>query len=165
MDISQSRANCTELNNSIVTSNKFGILSVEGSLIQNTPSNSQRIKSIEGDKILDSNQIELSHQFNKLVLSPLEGVQIVGSNSDQSALRKIMPAFVTFSAWFTYYLPILISLWIITLAVSNGDMLSPLIHFFALILSYWICWNATGLLERNRLTQPGSFSDCNEPQY
>ena len=57
-----------------------------------------------------------------------------------------MPAFATFSAWLTYYLPILISLWIITLAVSNGDLLSPLIHFFALIFSYWICWNATGLL-------------------
>ena len=146
LDISQSRVNCTELNNSIVTSNKFGILSVEGALIQNTPSNSQRIKSIEGDKILASNQIELSHQFNKSVLSPLEGVQIVGSNSGQPALRKIMSAFVTFSAWFTYYLPILISMWIITLAVSNGDLLSPLIHFFALILSFWICWNATGLL-------------------
>ena len=134
LDISQSRVNCSELDNSIVASNKFGILSVEGALIQNTPSTSQRIKSIEGDKILDSKQIELSHQFNKSVLSPLEGVQIVGSNSGQSALRKIMPTFVTFSAWFTYYLPVLISLWIITLAVSNGDLLSPLIHFFASIL-------------------------------
>ena len=126
--------NITKISQNSVVSNKFGILSVEGALIQNTPSTSQRIKSIEGDKILDSKQIELSHQFNKSVLSPLEGVQIVGSNSGQSALRKIMPTFVTFSAWFTYYLPVLISLWIITLAVSNGDLLSPLIHFFASIL-------------------------------
>ena len=146
LDISQSRVNRTDLDNSIVASNKCGNLSVEGALTQITPSTSQRIKSIEGDKILDSKQIELSHQLNKSILSPLEGDQIVGSNSSQSALREIMPAFVTFSAWFTYYLPVLISLWIITLAVSNCDLLSPLIDFFALVSPYRICWIATGLL-------------------
>ena len=146
LDISQSRVTCSELDNLIVSSNKFRTLSVEGALIQNNPSTLHKVKPIEGDKILASEQIELSHQFNKSVLSPLEGVQIVGSNSGQSALRKFMPTFVTFSAWFPFYLPVLISLWFITLVVSNVDLLSSLIQFFASVLLYSICWNATGLL-------------------
>ena len=146
LDISQSRVNRTELDNSIVAYNKFGNLSAEGALTQNTPSTSQRIKSIEGDKISDSKQIELSYQLNNSILSPLECVQIVGSNSSQSALREIMLAFGTFSAWFTFYLPVLVSLGIISLAVSNCDLLSPLIDYFTLVSPYRICWVATGLL-------------------
>ena len=157
LDISQSRVNRTELDNSIVAYNKFGNLSAEGALTQNTPSTSQRIKSIEGDKISDSKQIELSYQLNNSILYPLEGVQIVGSNSSQSALREIMLAFGTFSAWFTFYLPVLISLWIFTLAVSNCDLLSPLIDYFALVSPYRICW-----MDCNWIIGCFSFSDCDE---
>ena len=152
------------VNRSIVASNKFGSLSVEGAIIQNIPATSQGIKSIEGaiiknipatsqgiksiegDKNLDSKHFGISQQFNTFVISPLGGVKIAGLKSSQSALRKIMQVFVTFSAWITYYLPVFISVWIITLAVSDCDLLLSFIDFFAYVSSYRICWNAIVLL-------------------
>ena len=57
-----------------------------------------------------------------------------------------MPNFATFSAWITIYLPILISLWIITLTVSGCRLLSLIINLFVLISSYRIGWSAISLL-------------------
>ena len=139
----QSRINCPDIDSSIVASIKFGKIPVEGALIQDIQSTSKGLYSLEGDKILAITQNNFS---NLSIPSPLEGVQRVGSYSSQSALSIIMPNFATFSAWITFYLPILISLWIIILAVSGCHLLSLLIIFFALISSYRICWNAIGLL-------------------
>ena len=139
----QSRINCPDIDSSIVASNKFGNIPVEGALIQDIQSSSKGLYSLEGDKILAITQNNFS---NLSIPSPLEGVQRVGSYSSQSALSIIIPNFATFSAWITFYLPILISLWIIILAVSGCHLLSLLIDLFALISSYRICWNAIGLL-------------------
>ena len=109
MDFGQPRANRPVMDNSIVASNKFGSLSVEGAIIQNIPATSQGIKSVEGDKNSDSKYIDLSQQFNTFVTSPLEGVKIAGLKSSQSAFSGIMQVFVTFSAWITNYLAVLIS--------------------------------------------------------
>ena len=169
LDFGQPRANRPVMDNSIVPSNKFGSLSVEGALIQNIPATSQGIKSIEGDKSLyqlrafisiegDSKYIGLSQQFNTFVTSPLEGVKIAGLKKCQSALREIMQVFVTFSAWITYYLPVLISVWIITLAVSDCDFLLSFIDFFVFVSSYRFCWSVIVLLG---FIGCFSFSDCN----
>ena len=146
LDFNQPRVNRSDMDNSIVASNKFGSLSVEGAIIQNIPATSQGIKSIEGDKNLDSKHIGISQQFNTFDISPLGGVKIAGLKSSQSALREIMEVFVTFSAWITYYLPVLISVWIFTLAVSDCDLLLSFINFFAFVSSYRICWNTIVLL-------------------
>ena len=146
LDFGQPRANRPVMDNSIVASNKFGSLSVEGAIIQNNPATSQGIKSIEGDKNSDSKYIGLSQQFNTFVTSPLEGVKIAGLKSSQSALREIMQVFVTFSAWITYYLPVLISVWIITLAVSDCDLLLSFVDFFVFVSLYRICWSVIVLL-------------------
>ena len=143
MENCQSRINCPDIDSSIVASNKFGNIPVEGALIQDTQSTSKGLYSLEGDKILAITQNNFS---NLSIPSPLEGVQRVGSYSSQSALSIIMPNFAIFSAWITFYLPILISLWIIILAVSGCHLLSLLIDLFALISSYRICWNAIGFL-------------------
>ena len=143
LDFGQPRASRPVMDNSIVASNKFGSLSVEGAIIQNIPATSQGIKSIEGDKNLDSKYIQ---QFNTFVTSPLEGVKIAGLKSSQSALREIMQVFVTFSAWITYYLPVLISVWIITLAVSDCDLFLSFVDFFVFVSSYRICWSVIVLL-------------------
>ena len=139
----QSRINCPDIDSSIVASNKFGNIPVEGALIQDIQSTSKGLYSLEGDKILAITQNNFS---NLSIPSPLEGVQRVDSYSSQSAWGIIMPNFATFSAWITFYLVILISLWIIILAVSGCHLLSLLIDLFALISSYRICWNAFGLL-------------------
>ena len=146
LDFGQPRANRSVMDNSIVASNKFGSLSVEGALIQNFPATSQGIESIEGDKNLNNKYIGLSQQFNTFVTSPLEGVKIAGLKYSQSALREIMQVFVTFSAWITYYLPVLVSVWIITLAVSDCDLLLSFIDFFVFVSSYRICWIVIVLL-------------------
>ena len=78
---------------------------------------------------------------NPSISSPLEGVQSVGSYSSQSASSINMPNFATFSAWITIYLPLLISLWIITLAVSGCHLLALIINFFVLISTYRIGWS------------------------
>ena len=90
--------------------------------------------------------ISQNNSSNLSIPSPLEGVQRVGSYSSQSALSINMPNFATFSAWITIYLPILISLWIITLAVSGCHLLSLLINLFVLFSSYRIGWSAVRLL-------------------
>ena len=146
LDLGQPRVNRSDMDNSIVASNKFGSLSVESAIIQNIPATSQGIKSIEGDKNLDSKHIGISQQLNTFDISPLGGVKIAGLKSSQSALREIMQVFVTFSAWITYYLLVLISVWIITLAVSDCDLLLSFIDFFAFVSSYRICWNTIVLL-------------------
>ena len=101
---------------------------------------------IEGDEKLDSNHIGIFQQLNTFDISPLGGVKIAGLKSSQSALREMKHAFVTFSAWITYYLPILFPLWIITLAVSDCDLLWSLIDFFAFVSSNRICWITIVLL-------------------
>ena len=146
MDFGQPRANRSVIDNSIVASNKFGSLSVEGAINQNIPATSQGIKLVEGDENSDSKYIDLSRQFNTFVTSPLEGVKIAGLKSSQSALSGIMQNFVTFSAWITSYLPVLISVWIITLAVSDFDLLLSFVDFFVFVSSYRICWIVIVLL-------------------
>ena len=132
--------------NSFAVSHTFGSLSVEGVITQNIPTTSHGIKSIEGDENLDSNHIGIFQQLNTFDISPLEGVKIAGLKSNQSALREMKHAFVTFSAWITYNLPILFSLWIITLAVSDCDLLLSLIDCFAFVSSYRISWITIVLL-------------------
>ena len=61
-------------------------------------------------------------------------------------MREIQHAFVTFSAWITHYLPILISLWFISLVVSDCDILLSLIEFFAFVSSDRISWITIVLL-------------------
>ena len=92
----QSRINCPDIDSSIVASNKFGNIPVEGALIQDIQSTSKGLYSLEGDKILAIIQNNFS---NLSIPSPLEGVQRVGSYSSQSALSIIMPNFATFSAF------------------------------------------------------------------
>ena len=58
-----------------------------------------------------------------------------------------MQAFVTFSAWITNYLPVLISVWISTLAVSDCDLLLSFVDFFVFVSSYRICWSVIVLLD------------------
>ena len=139
----QSRINCPNTNSSLVASNKFGNTPVEGVLIQDIQPTSKGLYPLEGDKMLAISQ---NNSSNLSILSPLEGVQRVGSYSSQSALSINMLNFATFSAWITIYLPILISLWIITLAVSGCHLLSSLINLFVLISSYRIGWSAVRLL-------------------
>ena len=139
----QSRINCPNTNSSLVASNKFGNTPVEGVLIQGIQPTSKGLYPLEGDKMLAISQ---NNSSNLSILSPLEGVQRVGSYSSQSALSINMLNFATFSAWITIYLPILISLWIITLAVSGCHLLSSLINLFVLISSYRIGWSAVRLL-------------------
>ena len=139
----QSRINCPDTNSSLVASNKFGNIPVEGVLIQDIQSTSKGLYPLEGDKMIAISQ---NNSSNLSIPSPLEGVQRVGSYSSQSALSINMPNFATFSAWITIYLPILISLWIITLAVSGCHLLSLLINLFVLFSSYRIGWSAVRLL-------------------
>ena len=140
LDSGQPRVNRSDMNNSFVASHTFGSLSVEGAIIQSIPATLHGIKSIEGDDNLDSNHIGIFQQLNTFDISPLGGVKIAGLKYSQSALREMKHAFVTFSASITYYLPILSPLWIITLAVSDCDLLWSLIDFFAFVSSYRIWW-------------------------
>ena len=110
------------------------------------PATSQCIKSVEGDGNFDSGYTDLFQQFNALVTSPLEGVKIAGLKSSQSALSWIMQVFVTFSAWITNYLPILISVWIISTIVSDCDLLSSSVGNFDLVSVNWNCWCVLVLL-------------------
>ena len=119
LDFGQPRANCPVRGNSLISSNDIGRLSVEGVIVQVIPASSKCIKSVEGDGNLASGYTDLLQQFNALATSPLEGFKIAGLKSSQSALSWIMQVFVTFSAWITNYLPILISVWIISTVVSN----------------------------------------------
>ena len=145
-DSGQHRANRSDLDNSFAVSHTFGSLSIEGDLNQNIPDTSHVIKSVEGDKNLVINQIGTFNQVNTFDISPLGGVKIVGLNSNQSALRVIKHAFVTFSAWITYYLPILFPLWFITLVVSDCALLLSHVDFFAFISLYRISWITIVLL-------------------
>ena len=95
------------------------------------------VKLVEGDGNLASGYTDLLQQFNAFVTSPLEGVNIAGLKSSQSALSWIMQVFVTFSAWITNYLPILISVWIIRTVVSNSMLLSSSVGLFDLVSVYW----------------------------
>ena len=61
-------------------------------------------------------------------------------------MREIQHAFVTFSAWITHYLPILISLLFISLVVSDCDILLSLIEFIAFVSSDRISWITIVLL-------------------
>ena len=146
LDFGQPRVNHPDMDNSIVASHTFGSLSVESAIIQNIPATSHGIKLIEGDENLDSKHIGIFQQLNTFGIYPLGGVKIAGLKSSQSALREMMQVFVSFSAWITYYLPILIPLWIITLAVSDCDLLWSFIDFFAFVSSYRICWKTIVLL-------------------
>ena len=78
-------------------------------------------------------------RFNALVTSPLEGANIAGLKSSQLALWWIMHVFATFSTWITIYLPILISVWIISTVVSNCVLLSSSVGLFDLVSVYWYC--------------------------
>ena len=152
LDFGQPRVNRSDMDNSIVASHTFGSLSVEGAINQNIPATSQ---GIEGDENLDSKHIGIFQQFNTFDIPPLGGVKIAGLKYSQSALRKMMQVFVTFSAWITYYLPVLISVWIITLAVSDCDLFFVVHRFFRL------CFIVSNLLKYNRIIGCFSFSDCN----
>ena len=138
----QSRINCPDINSSLVASNKFGNILVEGVLFQDIQPTSESLYPLEGDKMLAISQ---NNSSNLSISSSLEGVQRVGSYSSQSASSINMPNFATFSAWITIYLPFLISLWIITLAVSGCHLLELIINFFVLISSYRIGWSAISL--------------------
>ena len=146
LDFGQPRANCPVKGNLLVSSNDIGNLSVEGVTNQDIPATLQCIKSVEGDGNFDSGYTNLFQQFNALVTSPLEGVKIAGLKSSQSALSWIMQIFVTFSAWITNYLPVLISVWIISTSVSDCDLLSSSVGLFDLVSVYWNCWSVLVLL-------------------
>ena len=130
LDFGQPRANCPVRGNTLTSSNDFGSLSVEGVAIHDVPARSLRIKSVEGDGNFTSGYTDLLQQSNASVTSPLEGVHIAGLKSSQSALSWIMQAFVTFSAWITNYLTILISVWIFSTAVNNCVLLSSFAGLF-----------------------------------
>ena len=132
LDFGQLRANCPVRGNSLISSNDIGSLSVEGVTIQDIPASSKCIKSVEG-------YTDLLQQFNALVISPLEGVNIAGLKSSQSALAWIKQVFVTISAWITNYLPLLISVWIINTVVSNCVLLSSSVGLFDLVSVFWYC--------------------------
>ena len=134
------------MDNSIAVSHTFGNLSVEGVLTQNIPVTSNGITSVEGDENLVINHTGTFRQFTTFDISPLGGVKFAGLKFNQSALREIQHAFVTFSAWITHYLPILISLWFISLVVSDCDILLSLIEFFAFVLLDRISWITIVLL-------------------
>ena len=139
LDFGQPRANCPVRGNSLISTNDIGSLSVEGVRIQDLPASSKCIKSVEGDGNFASGYTDLLQQFNALVISPLEGVNIAGLKSSQSALSWIMQIFVLFSAWITNYLPILISVRIISTVVSNCVLLSSSVGLFELVSAYWYC--------------------------
>ena len=146
LDSGQPRVNRSDMDNSFAVSHTFGSLSVEVVITQNIPATSHGIKSIEGDENLNSNHIGSFQQLNTFDISPLGGVKIAGLKSNQSALREMKHAFVTFSAWITYYLPILFPLWIFTLAVSDCDLLLSLIDCFDFVSSYRVSWITIVLL-------------------
>ena len=140
LDFGQPRANCPVRGNSLISSNDIGRLSVEGVIVQDIPASSKCIKSVEGDGNFASGYTDLLQQFNALVTSPLEGVNIAGLKSSQSALSWIMQVFVTFSAWITNYLQILFSVWIISTVVNNCVLLSSSGGLFDLVsVVYWYC--------------------------
>ena len=139
LDFGQPRAKCPVRGNSLISSNDIGSLSVEGVTIQDIPASSKCIKSVEGDGNFASGYTDLLQQFNALVTSPLEGVNIAGLKSSQSALSWIMQVFVTISAWITNYLPLLISVWIINTVVSNCVLLSSSVGLFDLVSVSWHC--------------------------
>ena len=139
LDFGQPRANCPVRGNSLISSNDIGSLSVEGVTIQDIPASSKCIKSVEGDGNFAIGYTNLLQQFNAPVTSPLEGVNIAGLKSSQSALSWIMQVFVTFSAWITNYLPILISVCIIRTVVSNSMLFSSSVGLFDLVSLYWFC--------------------------
>ena len=97
------------------------------------------IKSVEGDGNFASGYTDLLQQFNAFVTSPLESVNIAGLKSSQSALSWIMQVFVTFSAWITNYLTILISMWIISTVLNNCVLLSSFAGLFDFVLASWYC--------------------------
>ena len=142
----QHRVYCPDKDNSIAVPHTFGNLSVEGVLTQNVPVTSNGIISVEGDENLAINHTGTFRQFPKFDISPLGGVKFAGLKINQSALREIQHAFVTFSAWFTHYLPILFSLWFIFLVVSDCVILLSLIAFFAFVPSDRISWITIVLL-------------------
>ena len=146
LDFGQPRANCPVRGNTLISSNDFGSLSVEGVTIHDVPASSNCIKSVEGDGNFASGYTDLLQQFNAFVTSPLEGVNIAGLKSSQSALSWIMQVFVTFSAWITNYLPILISVWIISTVVNNCVLLSSFAGLFDLVSAYWYCCGVLVLL-------------------
>ena len=146
LDFGPPRANCPVRGNILISSNDFGSLSVSGVTIHDVPASSNCIKSVEGDGNFASGFTDLLQQFNAFVTSPLEGVKIAGLNSSQSALSWIMQVFVTFSAWITNYLPILISVWIISTVVNNCVLLSSFAGLFDLVSAYWYCFCVLVLL-------------------
>ena len=146
LDSGQHRVYCSDKDNSIAVSHTFGNLSVEGILIQNIPVTSNGITSVEGDENLVINHTGTFRQFTTFDISPLGGFKFAGLKFNQSALREKQHAFVTFSAWITHYLPILISLWFISLVVSDCDILLSLIEFFAFVSSDRISWITIVLL-------------------
>ena len=139
LDFGQPRANCPVRGNTLISSNDFGSLSVEGVTIHDVPASSNRIKSVEGDGNFASGYTDFLQESNAFVTSPLEGVNIAGLKSSQSALSWIMQVFVTFSAWITNYLIILISVWIISTVVNNCVLLSSFAGLFDFVSAYWFC--------------------------
>ena len=67
----QSRINCPDTNSSLVASNKFGNIPVEGVLIQDIQSTSKGLYPLEGNKMLAISQ---NNSSNLSIPSPLEGV-------------------------------------------------------------------------------------------
>ena len=118
----------------------IGNVSVEGVTSQDIPATSQCMKSVEGDEYFDLVSTELFKHLNARVTSPLEGVRISGLNSNKSALSWFMLVFITFSSWITNYLPILTSVWIISIVISDWDLLSSFGGLFDLVSIYWNCW-------------------------
>ena len=72
----------------------------------------------------------------------VEGVTI----QDIPATAQCIKSVFTFSAWITNYLPILISVWIISTVVSNCVLLSSSVSLFDLASVYWSCWCVLVLL-------------------
>ena len=140
MVFGQRRVNCPVRGNSLISSIDIGNLSVEGVINQDIPTTSQGIKPVESDKYFEIGYTELLKQFNALVTPPLEGVRISALKFSQSALSWFMYVFVTFSEWITNYLPILISVWIISTVISDWDLLSSSVFLFDFVSIYWNCW-------------------------
>ena len=139
LDFGQPRANCPARCNTLTSSNDFGSLSVEGVVIHDVPARSFRIKSVECDGNFTSGYTDLLQQSDASVTSPLEVVHFAGLKTSQSALSWIMQAFVTFSAWITNYLTILISVWVFSIAVNNCVLLSSFAGLFDFVSAYWFC--------------------------
>ena len=124
LNFGQPRANCPVRGNTLISSDDFGSLSVEGVVIHDVPARSLCTKPAEGDGNFTSGYNDLLQQSKAFVTSPLEGVLIAGLKSSQSALSSFMLAVVIFSAWITNYLSILFSVWIFSTAVNNCVLLS-----------------------------------------